>query len=458
MKTLLTLTGLLCLVAAHAAEAPTLRDFAWRQTLETDGRPLQELALPDAVYAHALDPALGDLRVFNRDGGVVPHALCPAPPAREPEPLLETLTPFALQAGVTPVASEGGRIEIRTADGASVVVNGAAPGGSVPDGPVAYILDLRGREEALRAIRLDWQSADQASEATISLHSSEDLSQWLTLMPSATLLHAQAGGRSLQRARIPLPERPYRFLRIEAGARGPLPRIGSAVAERVSEPELAPPNWFETRALPPDKNESGTAFWFDAGRRAPVHAAEVRLPAANMALGVRLQSRSDAEQPWRTRWQGEVFAIASESAQRNQTVVRFEPSHDRYWRLAVERGAETLRGSVPTLLLGYQPARLRFLAQGEGPFQLAYGSARVPLQAAAGCEQLLAGLSAEERSGQTGQAQVLVMPVRGNLEVLKPLPKPTPLRQILLWAVLIAGALLVAAMALSLLKKLRQDS
>jgi hypothetical protein len=459
MKTPLTLAGLLCLTAAHAAEAPTLRDFAWRQTLETDARPLQELALPDAVYAHALDPALGDLRVFNRDGGVVPHALCPAPPAPEPEPLLETLTPFALQAGVTPVASEGGRIEVRTADGATrVVVNGAAPGGAVPDGPVAYILDLRGREEALRAIRLDWQSADQASEATISLHSSEDLSHWMTLMPSATLLHAQAGGRSLQRARIPLPERPYRFLRIEAGAHGPLPRIGSAVAERVSEPELAPPNWFETRALPPDKNESETAFWFDAGRRAPVHSAEVRLPAANMALGVRLQSRNEPEQPWRTRWQGEVFAIASESAQRNQTVLRFEPTPDRYWRLAVERGAETLRGSVPTLLLGYQPARLRFLAQGEGPFQLAYASARVPLQAAVGCEQLLANLGAEERSSQTGQAQVLVMPVRGNLEVLKPLPKPTPLRQILLWAVLMAGALLVAAMALSLLKKLRQDS
>ncbi|HXG27372.1 MAG TPA: DUF3999 domain-containing protein [Nevskiales bacterium] len=457
MKTLLTLAGLLCLSAAHAAEAPTLRDFAWRQTLETDGRPLQELALPDAVYANALDPALGDLRVFNRDGGVVPHALCPAPPALEPEPLLETLTPFALQAGVTPVAGEGGRIEVRTADGASVVVNGAAPRGAGPEGPVAYILDLRGREEPLRAIRLDWQSADQASEATISLHSSEDLSHWMTLMPSATLLHAQAGGRSLQRARIPLPERPYRFLRIEAGARGPLPRIGSAVAERVTAPELAPPAWFETRALPPDKNESETAFWFDAGRRAPVHSAEVRLPATNMALGVRLQSRSDPAQPWRTRWQGEVFAIASESAQRNQTVVQFEPSHDRYWRLAVERGAETLRGSVPTLLLGYQPARLRFLAQGEGPFQLAYGSARVPLQAAVGCDALLANLGAEERSKQTGQAQALVMPVRGNLEVLKPLPKPTPLRQILLWAVLIAGALLVAAMALSLLRKLRQE-
>ncbi len=456
MKTPLMFIVLLLATTAGAAEAPTLRDFAWRQPLETDGRPLQELALPEAVYANALDPALGDLRVFNRDGGVVPHALCPPPPAREPAPLLETLTPFALQAGVTPVAAEGGRIEIHTADGASVVVNGAQ-GVAAADGPVAYILDLRAHEAPLRALRLDWESADQASEATISLHSSEDLSHWMTLMPSATLLKAEAGGRSLQRARIPLPEQPYRFLRIEAGARGPLPRITGAVAERVTEPELTPSAWFDTHALPPDKNESEAAFWFDAGRRAPVHSAEVRLPAANMALGVRLQSRNDPKQSWQTRWQGEVFAIASESAQRNQTVVQFEPSADRYWRLAVERGAETLRGSVPSLLLGYQPARLRFLAQGEGPFQLAYGSARVPLQAAASCAQLLAGLSAEERSGQTGQAQALVMPVRGNPQVLKPLPTPTPLRQILLWAVLIAGALLVTAMALSLLKKLRQE-
>ena len=42
-----------------------------------------------------------------------PRAGSTAPVATPVEPLLETLAPFPLQPGATPVASENGRIEIR---------------------------------------------------------------------------------------------------------------------------------------------------------------------------------------------------------------------------------------------------------------------------------------------------------------------------------------------------------
>ncbi|MGH8457900.1 MAG: DUF3999 family protein, partial [Nevskiales bacterium] len=422
MKRLAPIFSLLVALSVQAAEAPTLRDFAWRQEIQIEaGRPIQELALPDTVYSNILNADLSDLRVFSAEGGVVPHAFCAAPVTTPVEPVLETLAPFALQPGATPVTGEGGRIEIRTADGANVLITG--PDGSAvpaPGGPSAYILDLRALRQPVHAIRLDWQSRDQASEATISLKSSEDLAQWMTLMPSATLLKAQSGEQSLQRARIPLPEREYRYLRIEAGASGPLPQIDSVVVERVTAPDPVPATWVEVYALPPDKQETATAFWFNAARRAPVHSAELRLPAANMALGVVLQSRDDPQHAWRTRWSGEIFAISSDSAQRGQTVVQFEPTSDRYWRLEVQRGAETLRGMSPSLLLGYRPARLRFLAQGAGPYQLAYASARVERRATPGCDSLLASLPADERVTMTGQAQASAMPLRGNLDVLKP--------------------------------------
>ena len=449
--------GLLVTLPLQAAEAPTLRDFAWRQQIEAEpGPPIQELALPDPVYANVLHSDLSDLRVFNADGGVVRHALCPAPATVSSEPQLETLTPFALHAGVTPVTGEGGRIELVTAEGTRLVVTES---GTLTDNQPAltgYVLDLRAQKLPVRAIRLNWQSVDQASEATISIKSSEDLSQWMTLMPSATLLSAQSGDQSLQRARIPLPERSYPFLRIEAGASGPLPRINSVVVERVTAPDPIPPTWVEAQALAPDPQETAVAFGFNAGRRAPVYSAELRLPAANMALGILLQSRDDPTHAWRRRWSGEVFALSSDSAQRGQTIVQFEPTTDRYWRVEVLRGAETLRGMSPSLLLGYRPAQLRFLSQGQGPYQLAYGSARVERQTPA-CESLLATLSSQDRAGMTGRAEAVATPMRGNPDMLKPLPKPTPLRQILLWAVLIAGALVVAAMALSLMKKMRQD-
>ena len=41
--------------------------------------------------------------------------------------------------------------------------------------------------------------------------------------------------------------------------------------------------------------------------------------------------------------------------------------------------------------------------------------------------------------------------------LLAPPPKPTPVRQIVLWAVLLLGAAALVAMAVSLLRRLRED-
>lgn len=451
---------LFALTAPAAMAAPVLQDFAYRQPLDTSpGLPIQELALPDHTYANILNADLSDLRVFDRSGGVVPHAICPAPSTTVPEPRLETFLPFPLLAGTRAATGEGGRIDLTTADGTVVTVTegGTVVDGAPPlDGVSAYVIDLRSLQQPIRAVRLDWQSRDRASEASVHITHSDDLAQWQTLMPSAILLKLDAGTQTLQRVRIPLPEGRYSFLRFERGELGPLPQINSVVVEIPTASDPVALNWIEAQQHAAESQDSVPGFLFSTTRRAPMHTAEIRLPASNMALGVTLQSRDDPAQGWQTRWSGEVFALSTDQALREQTVIHFSSTHDRLWRLQVLRGAETLRELSPQLLLGYRPAQLRFLAQGEAPYQLAYGSARVE-SIRPSCDSLLTQLSKEERENSTGQAYVAGQPGTGNLNVLKPLPKPTPLRQMLLWGVLVAGALLVAAMALSLLRKLRQE-
>jgi len=50
---------------------------------------------------------------------------------------------------------------------------------------------------------------------------------------------------------------------------------------------------------------------------------------------------------------------------------------DRYWRLAPEGGSTGDPLSPPTLALGWTPHELRFVAQGEPPYTVAFGSAAV---------------------------------------------------------------------------------
>lgn len=62
--------------AASAAERP--EDFAYGSLLEADGsEALYEITLPAAVYRGVARPDLGDVRVFNSAGEVVPHAWRP---------------------------------------------------------------------------------------------------------------------------------------------------------------------------------------------------------------------------------------------------------------------------------------------------------------------------------------------------------------------------------------------
>jgi hypothetical protein len=111
-----------------------------------------------------------------------------------------------------------------------------------------------------------------------------------------------------------------------------------------------------------------------------------------------------------------------------------------------------------SLELGYLPARLRFLAQGPAPYTLAFGSRRADAAAPAACDGLLGDVSAKDRAQMIVQGYVGVVRNLGGEVALTPSPRQTPMRLIVLWSVLIGGVVLLVAMALSLLKRLRHPS
>ena len=67
---------LLAYAAAAAAQSP--HDFAFGIPLATEGDDaFYRVELPAAVYTGAVRSDLGDMRVFNGDGAVVPFAFVP---------------------------------------------------------------------------------------------------------------------------------------------------------------------------------------------------------------------------------------------------------------------------------------------------------------------------------------------------------------------------------------------
>lgn len=449
------LTAACVFVAASRAlgASPALDDYSQGVEITApDGLPLVETTVPGAVYQGVTRADLGDVRVFNAEGLPVPHAFCAAPAMVEPTITEQSLPVFELREAAAN-ATNGTRIELQTAGGTQVNVLEAAPGQPVAANGRIHIIDARDSDDPVRAIQFEWQSPDGASQVQVSIEASDDLDRWRVLVPASTLLLATRGDQQLRRERIELPRQSYDYLRVQRIDGGPPLGINRVVAERVGAVQEIEPEWFMATMLSVDDPK---ILFFDTGRRAPVTYARLRLPQDNSSVRVTLHSRDDGNAPWSERWSGEAYRIVTDTQRRASPPANFSSTTDRYWRMSIAKDPQLYRATL--LELGYRPARLRFLAQGSGPFTLAYGSRRAEIAGASACDALLADVGSDDRSKLVGEGAVGAARVLGGDNALRPLPRQTPMRLVVLWTVLVVGVGLLVAMALVLLKRVRSQA
>ncbi|MFP1679680.1 DUF3999 domain-containing protein [Alloalcanivorax sp. C16-2] len=430
-------------LAETVMAAPVPEDFAEGIPLETSApASAYRLPLPETVYALSTRDDLGDLRVFNRDGQVVQHALC-TPPATSTV-TARPLPVHGLPAGRADQAAGAG-LSIETADGLRMRWREAPSQAPEPaSGSFEYILDARDLDTELTGVRLDWhwRSPEGRAELPIRVDASDDLDQWRTVVSRSTLLRVQDD--TLEVATVTLPQRRYRFLRLiplDERARDWL--RGASALPRPDAGDGPALDWVAAARM--GEPDADGALRFHAERPLTARQWRLRLPGPNRVLRVELSSRADAEDSWRRRFQSTVASGPDNPVTGTQPTGSTTSPADRFWRLRILSGAESL-GPEPVILeLGYVPLDLAFLAQGEGPFLLAYGSGTAPPAQVIDCA----------RFGEAAAARVRPARVLGGDAALRPAPEPLPTRRIVLWGILLLGAALVVVMALGLLRKMR---
>jgi hypothetical protein len=450
-RSLTLLVGSLLVASGASAAPPAMDDYARGIRIETTpGRPVVEITLPDDVYLGSTRTDLGDVRVFNAEGMPVPHAFCSAPESTRPEFTGQSLPVFELRDAVR-ASGTGASVEVETPAGTRVnVQEGGEDSVEIRNGRT-HIIDARAVDQALRAVQFDWNSPDGASEARVRIESSEDLDRWEVVVPASSLLHATRGDMEIKRERIDLPPLRYKYLRVQRIDGGPPLGIAAVVAEAITPRQEIEPVWFTPRSLP--VTEPGT-LQFDSDRVAAPQFARLSMTRENSSVRVSLQSRANDKQRWNERWSGESYLVVTQTDRRESPPARFGATADRLWQMKLS--AESQAYEPPLLQLGYRPVRLRFLAQGGAPYTIAFGSRRAEVSAPARCEALLADLGTLDMASLVaeGYASGAVIALGGDT-AFKALPKRTPVRLMVLWGVLVAGVILLIAMALSLLKRVR---
>jgi Protein of unknown function (DUF3999) len=445
----------LAFVAVAASSAaddrmPAPVDYAYGWTIrQAAPSGFHEFDLPLEVYRSVADPALRDIGVYDARGEPVPRLIgAPLEPAAAPdETVEESLLPVLASPG-TRVADMRVALE-QSGDGTSVRIESVAnaDGVALQQALVAYIADLGEKTARLRALEFDWPREIEPVIAHLTIEGSDDLDRW-SLLGSGTVAGLSQDDARIERRRIELQSPAIRYLRISWSRVPDGWRLTRLVARYSRSPQPAPRR---TETLWPTGRDPDDGGWlYDLGGAPQVDRIGLELPANNELLRVNVQAWEPSGQYWRPVHEGLFYRLQREGSVLESEPVAIAPLRASRWKLVIERGSAASRLG---LVLGWRPDRLLFLAQGEGPWQLVAGSAQ---DAQAGFPQAryadpdMRGIL--KNAGPVGVATLAARQTLGGETRLQP-PRSPEWRRWLLWLGLVVGVLLVAGMALRLLRQ-----
>ncbi len=461
MKYLLMLAILLMPTGSLHAEEVTTADFAAGYYLEVESAgPIHSLELPLEIYSTVRRPDLGDIRVFNGTGEVVPHGLrnvdVEPEAGRQKEgvpffPLFES-TMAAGQADLTMHV-------LRNTAGTIININ-AAPNQGTSDPRISgYLLDLSGLKWPIGALEFHWSAGQNSSVFNIRLQHSNDLQHWSPLIASATLVDLQHGGERVEKRTVPLVYRTQKYVQLTWQGSGSPLRLTEITGLSQIIQSLQRRQWTDLGNGAVHSAGKELTVNYETSARLPIGTAQIVFQDKNPLARIALESRTNDKDPWRMRCEQVFYALSLAASEVHNEPCAFPPTSDRLWRALVREDGAGIgaRRQAPILQLGWTPSELVFVARGTPPFLLAFGSAKLEYHdGKSDSEMILQAIGTVPKHQVIGPAHLGKRIELGGDRALLPLPRPQPWEKWLLWAILILGVGLLAGMARSLIKEMNK--
>jgi hypothetical protein len=440
--------------ASAAAGEPVPDDFAFGcPVIAAEPAAGYRVALPIEVYRNSVRADLGDLRVFNAKGEVVPYAL------RRPRlDSVQKMTPRTLPlfplTGTANASLDAIRVTIESGRGA-VNVETQGAGGKQP-AIVSYIVDARSIERPLAALAFEWPADAAEFAGRLRVEATDNLSDWRTVLAGAAVANLGTQADRLVERRVeftPLKAKYWRLTWVDGQAPFRLTSVQAEPSENVVE--LAR----ESLTLPAatDAQQPGE-FTFDSNAQLPVDRVKLELPEVNSIVQAEISSRAAATVPWHYVARRGFYRLNGRGGEIASGWVSVPYNGDRYWQVKIDSKTGGLGSQPPKLTLGWIPHELMFIARGAGPFQVVYGSVDAqPAEAAV--ESILPAIATPD----AGTALVKIATATLGPEVTlggaarrQAPPSPYPWKTIVLWSALGLGVLVLGFMAARLSRETKR--
>lgn len=382
---LLTLIALFSVLPGVAQADQSLKpeDFAYGSSLEADGQgSVYETAVPLDLYKTITRLDLGDVRIFNADGAMVPFTIASGGQTEEELTGTWSVTtvPIRENADQSP---DGLTVLIRrgsedTQDDSEINIHEA---GSAPQKKkiLYYLMSAAEVNGPMRSLTLYWAGTPESFVKTVSVEASDDLQNWRTIAGDAVVSQMTVNNLGLNKNRIDFPTTKAAYLRLKVKDAGAL-EVASASVEYVTGVKTAEREWLTV----PGQAVAGQPklTHFNVGARLPIDRAEVLLPEGNHMVAADLYASDKADNPAENdrlyQYSGVLYRLKQEGHELTTGVIQTNGAYDfsnrPHWYLNLRDDASGFSGKLPSLRLGWIPQKIVFVAQGKSPYLLAYGS------------------------------------------------------------------------------------
>jgi hypothetical protein len=441
--------------APAVAEVP--RDLDAQATIELHGSgPYYQLTLPLAAHLAAHFPDLRDLRVFNGQGEMVPFSLLRGQ-ARTDEAVRESRAAWFPLYATDATRDRLAEIRVeRRADGTVLSVKAADGAGPGVPRLRGYLVDISQNKNAVRRLELGWDAAAMGFQQ-VSVEASDDLQTWRMWQRSAQLARLEFNGQSIERKQIELPGDHAAYLRIMWQEPQEAPLLTSVtVTSTTSAYRPAPLVW--SAAAEPTHTSNGEFEW-ELPRPIPIERLSIGLPQVNVLTPAEVWAKTDT-QP-NARWQflsgAVLYRLQAEGKEWQQQDLVLTGLPVQIIKLKLDPRSGGLGTGRPTLSFGLRSQQVLFLARGQGPFMLAVGDRDAkaadlpPATLIPGYDTPAAPPISTADLGPLGSAATEQTPPPEQPATYG----PAGWKAQLLWAILLIGVAIIAAMAFQLLRQTR---
>lgn len=429
---------------AAASLAP--EDFAYERPLRTAGSGSYfELTLTPGVVSQFTRRDFGDLRVFDAKGAAQPHAWRPEGEREVVQPKRASLPIFPLPARALAPRSN---LSIDVTQGqARIRIDGAARSTTASEAQ-GYLFDARAFAEPIAAIEIDW-AEPSIYQGRVNVEASDDLALWSPLAQAAPVLRSTWQGQTLSRQRLEWPARSVKYLRLTWPS-GEARFVPSQIVVEAASTRAEPPrHWQAVSYL--KKGDAAGEFIYEAPEALPVDRLRLGLAGNTVMLPAEILVRDKEDQVWSNLVRGVFYRVEQDGLMLQSPELSVSRSQHKQWLLRIDPRVNV--NEAPVLELGWLPARLVFLAQGEAPYRLAYG-ARKAGSAALPIATLVPDWDKKRE-------QVFAAATLGDAKVAggdARRAEAIDWKRWMLWAVLVAGVALLAWIAWGLVRETGRQS